>query len=403
MLVTRILGACPGCGRPDAFGNVDVFGARLVRGCGYCKYSEEIPLPPIGRKKLIYLDQSFYSSAFRGGDQRFVEAAARIGEVAAKQLLAAPRSSVHDNETQLWPRRDELIAFIKRASRGAQFHPGYGVVETQLIRAFGAWRDGKPSAYVREERDAIDGDVHKWDRYFWIDVGRFYPELDALQRGKDQAVNGLLDMLDSWRASTLTFDEHVQLELREAARGYLNAYMQEVARLGAGDPMAMIDAPVIAGYLSTLMHMLPSDSPAEDRLRRCLQFLISEHFKNAPYQSLSARMFSALKESVRSGGYTNPARARKKLQGIFYDFEHVATYAPYCDAIFVDQPMAQLVAHSGVALESSYGVKVFSLQKWDELFAWLAEIEASASDEHNAALAAINTGTPWRRPKAAAG
>jgi hypothetical protein len=163
----------------------------------------------------------------------------------------------------------------------------------------------------------------------------------------------------------------------------------------------MIDAPVIAGYLATLMRMLPSAVPAEDRLRRCLDFLVSEHFKNAPVQALSVRLWAALKESVRSGGYTNPAKARKKLQGIFYDFEHVATYAPYCDAIIVDQPMAQLVAHPGVALEATYGVKVFSLQTWDELFAWLAEIEASASDEHNAALAAINSGEPWRKPKAA--
>src|SRR5690606_22046272 len=124
--------------------------------------------------------------------------------------------------------------------------------------AFSAWCDAKPPAYVREERDAIDPDVHKWDGYFWIDVGRFYPELDALQRGKDQAVNGLLEILDNWRASPHTFDEHVQLELREAAKGYISAHMREVKRLEAGDPMAMIDAPVIAGYLGKLVRMLPS-------------------------------------------------------------------------------------------------------------------------------------------------
>ena len=389
MLVTRILGDCPGCARSDTFGNVDVFGSVLVRGCGYCEYREEIPLPPI-HKKIIYLDQSFYSHAFRGGDERFVEAANRIEAAASKQLLAAPRSSIHENETQLWSRREELHEFIKTASLGARFEPSYRVEHKQIQRAFRAWLKGEPSTYVTKERDAVDGDVHKWERYFWIDVGRMYTDPSLLREGKERAVDGLIAILDSWRASSLTFDEHLAIEYRDAAISFVDAYKSYMKRMFEGDFMATLDSPIASKLVESLMHMLPESEPFEDRLRRCCVFLGSEHFKNTPTQLLSARLFAALRDAVKDGAYTNPEKAKEKLKGVFYDIDHIATYAPYCDAIIVDQPMASLVAHPGVALESRYRVKVFTVQKFNQLFAWLDELEAGIDEWHSAALAAIN-------------
>lgn len=77
-IVTYVLGDCPGCGRKDSFGNVDVFGGNHVyRGCKACNYKERIPLPKL-KKKIVYLDQFFFSHAFRGQEPRFVDAANRI-------------------------------------------------------------------------------------------------------------------------------------------------------------------------------------------------------------------------------------------------------------------------------------------------------------------------------------
>jgi hypothetical protein len=46
------------------------------------------------------------------------------------------------------------------------------------------------------------------------------------------------------------------------------------------------------------------------------------------------------------------------------------------------------VADPHIALEKRYGVKVFSLNNWDEFLAWLDNIEAEMSQEHRAGLAA---------------
>lgn len=68
--------------------------------------------------------------------------------------------------------------------------------------------------------------------------------------------------------------------------------------------------------------------------------------------------------------------------------KHIATYAPYCQAFVMDQPMAALMAQPTVALERRYGVRVFSLNNWDDFMRWLDGLEAAMSDEHRAGLKA---------------
>jgi hypothetical protein len=126
----------------------------------------------------------------------------------------------------------------------------------------------------------------------------------------------------------------------------------------------------------------------EERLRLCAQFLMqSQHFKETPQHKLSAGMFATAKAMVKDGAYTNKERALQRLSGFFFDVSHISTYAPYCDAFVMDQPMADLVAKPTVALERRYGTKVFSLNNWDEFLAWLDSLEAGMGDEHKAALA----------------
>jgi len=114
-----------------------------LRGCGRCRYNERIPLPPL-RKKIVYLDQCFFSGAFRGNDERFVSAAARISHAAHQQLVVAPFSSVHEDETHQWERRHELEEFIKATSRGHEFTPAYDVEQTQIRKGFQAWLEVAP-------------------------------------------------------------------------------------------------------------------------------------------------------------------------------------------------------------------------------------------------------------------
>ena len=93
MLVTLIIGNCPECGSEAAFGNVNVSGNILLRGCFHCKYSERFYLPPLA-KEVLYLDQFFLSHTFRAELPGFVNAARLIGELAHAQLIVCPFSTI---------------------------------------------------------------------------------------------------------------------------------------------------------------------------------------------------------------------------------------------------------------------------------------------------------------------
>lgn len=392
MLVTRILGDCPGCGGKQRFGNVSVCGNSVLRGCMSCKYSTTVRLPEI-RKKIIYLDQFFFSSAFRECDARFVKAAEQIRHVSALQLLVAPFSSIHEDETHQWrgyggKNKDDLLEFVKATSRDHEFRPAYDVEQTQIVRSFQAFLAGKPYVFQLQEHDAVDGNIHEWDDYFRIDVGRYRGDIELIRSLKQQSVEGLVDLFPDWRRSTNSFDQDLALEFQAAAKGYVESYLQYAVRVAGGDYTALFDSQIISMVVQSLLHCLPDDQAPEDRLKRIRDFFRSSHFAAVPYLMLSARIFATLKDMVKRGAYSNSEKAIQRLRGFFQDVKHIATYAPYCDAFVMDQPVASLVADLRVGLETRYNVRVFSLNNWNELSAWLAALEQGMSPEHHAGLTA---------------
>lgn len=386
MLVTRILGDCPGCAGKQQFGNVSVLGNRILRGCMNCNYEETILLPEI-RKKILYLDQFFFSNAFKKGDQRFVTAARRIQKLSALQLLAIPFSSVHEDETHQWrgygdKNKEDLMEFIKATSRGREFKPSYNVEKTQIVSAFQAYLKDSSSTFELQPRHAIPSDIHEWDDYFRIDVGHYLNDIESMRDMKRKSVELLVDAFPAWQKSTLTFEQEVAHELDGAARKYLHSYATYAVRIATGDFSAVLDSPTMALVVETLLHCLPEGASPEELLRRIATFFLSEHFSEIPYQWLSARIYASLKDMVKRGAYAKRDAAQKKLAGFFQDVKHVSIYAPYCDAFVMDKSMAAVVADRRISLEGRYGVKIFSLSNWDEFLAWLNALEAQMSREH---------------------
>jgi hypothetical protein len=357
-----------------------------------CRYSTTIQLPET-RKKILYLDQFFFSSAFRDCDPRFIRPVQRIREISALQLLAVPFSSIHEDETHQWrgydgKSKEDLMEFIKATSRGHEFEPSYDVEKTQILRAFQAYLQGKPPPFDLQQRDAVPSDIHEWDDYFRIDAGRYINDIELIRDLRRQGVEMLVDAFPGWRQSTNTFEQDVALELRQAAKNYFEAYLKYAARIATGDYAVLLDSPIMAMVVPALLQCLPEDSAPEESLKKIGAFFQSAHFSEIPYQWLSFRVFATLKDMVKRGAYTNREDAVRRLGGFFQDMKHVSIYAPYCDAFVMDQKMAALVADPRIALEGRYGVKVFSLHNWDGFLAWLDALECAMSQEHRVGLVA---------------
>jgi hypothetical protein len=281
------------------------------------------------------------------------------------------------------------MSFIKATSRGHEFVPAYDVEYAQIARAFEQFLADESPHCLLEPKDAVKTEVHTWDDYFRVDVDRYLGDIDLIRRLKKTAVEQLVDFFPRWRVSQTTFDEDIASETHAAGKSYLDAYIAKLRRLATGDFMAIIDSPINSTFVERLLQYLPHDFDMLAKLERISAFLQSQHFAQVPYIWISGRMYACLKDLVKNGAYTKRDKALQRLSGLFHDVKHIATYAPYCDAFIMDQPMAELTTHPQLALHQRYDVKVFSLQNWDDLLAWLDEIERSVSVEHQAALRAV--------------
>ncbi len=386
MLVTRIIGACPNCKKENAFGNVNISQNLLLRGCEQCNYSMHIPLPHLS-KKILYLDQFFLSHAFRGNAEQFIKASKTIEILAHNQLLVCPYSPIHKTETLQWrhDQKEDLFEFIKKTSRGNEFHPEYRISQTQIIKSFKNFINKNKKNQPIDMNDALPYDVNSWEGYFWVDVQGFPEDIDGTRKLKEESVENLINLFESWRKDDTTFEQDQLTELNGAARMYFQMYARMAARLASGDFNALIDSPIDAKVVEDLL-TFDMDLDLQERLRRVTLFFNSEFFHNTPYEFISSGLFAALKKQVKNGAFKNKQKAKKRLSGIFYDIRFISTYAPYCDAMFIDNPMLDLVKEPALNIEGQYKVKFFARKNWDDFLKYLDEIGAEKDEELEWAL-----------------
>ena len=357
MLVTKITGNCPYCGGKDCYGNINVLKTQLWQGCSKCSKSVHSYLPEIN-KKIIYLDQFFYTEAYLGKSEAFIKAADLIKKLSNKKLLVAPFSSIHEKETHQWIHRHELYEFIKSTSRGHEFEPNYSVQRKQILKGFKSWLANLSHEYEIEESDVFRNKIHIWDSYFRIDVSNYRGDIESIRNSTNQSVEGLVNIFDDWRLSANTFKQDLEIEQIASAKGFIDSYIIYKNRLARDDFAAIYDSPVMSTIVETLIEMLPKTIPIEDALETCMKYFVSDTFRNLPSITIEAKTFAILKSMVKGGAYTNREKSLKKLREFFYDVKHISTYAPYCDAFIMDKPMASIMNNPILGLEKNYNVKV---------------------------------------------
>ncbi len=170
------------------------------------------------RKSILYLDQHFFSSLYRGGDPQWDTAMRRVTELLDLQLVAVPYSSTHEAEAAFYMQRDDLVQFIQRISRGHHFEPYYRVEKTQILKAFQAYLANEPASYIKEESDALPSSVHDWDGDYSVSVFSAASGVDRKRAFKQHAIDELVKTLSDWASSKNTFEQDMELELRDSAR-----------------------------------------------------------------------------------------------------------------------------------------------------------------------------------------
>jgi len=388
MLISRHLDEpCPKCGLTGKYGNVNVGGNILKRGCNNCREWMSLPLPDI-RKKVIYLDQFFLSHAFRDQEKPFIDAANRIKDMASRQLVVCPHSSVHRDETHLWrhDQQENLYKFIKQTARGYKFKDAYEIKQAQMHRSFDAFRSNADILSSIEDRDAFRDDIHRWDDYIWLDMPPILGDIEAMRQSKAAAAEGLVDLFQDWAKLTTTFEEDVDAEAFGYGRSLLDQYLQMVINLGNGNLSSYLDAPTDTMYVESLLHCDSTTMEIDERLKRIAAFFSSSYFTNIPNVRVSCELFAVLRKMVKNGAYTNVKKARQKLAGLFYDSECISVFGPYSDAIFIDRAMKKWCENPEAMLLGPHETKVFSVENWDEFNGYLDKIEENYTDDVREAI-----------------
>lgn len=391
LLVTRIIGTCPECRADEAFGNVSVSGDTLFRGCLRCKYSERLRLPPLS-KEVLYLDQFFLSHAFRAELSEFVDATKLIAELAHAQLLVCPYSSIHETETHQWrhAQQQRLWEFIKQISRGRTFESEYRVKLTQISRGFERFMASVQEKFPLEIHDALPRNLNDWDDYFRIEVPHSPDNVELVRELKTRSIDELVNLFPDWRKTTTTFEEDRRLESEAAGRVYLEHYLRMTGRIAGGDFMATLDSPVDTLIVESLMSCDRDALDFEQRLNRVIAYFRSAFFEEVPCEWISAGLFAVLKDRVKRGQYQNTEKAKERLGGLFYDVQFIAAYAPYCQAMFVDNTMCEFVDDRRIGLTGRFGTRVFARNRWDDFMTYLESVRSRRSPELERALRLVH-------------
>ena len=333
------------------------------------------------RKKIIYLDQFFLSHAFREGQEDFVNAASRIKSIAHKQLVVCPWSTIHEFETHLWRHASQadLWKFIKQSARGHQYSNSHHIKSMQIQRAFESFVNNEDAQLI-DSHDSFHRDIHKWDDYFGIDVGRFLEDAERIRRRKEQAIASLVDLFDEWAASKNTFEQDVIEESNGYARSLIQLYAQSVQAFMQGSVLEYLNAPADSDLVRVLMHRDNDTLNHEERLKRLGLFLYSESFRRIPFIDISCRLFAVLRKRVREGQFTNREKAKGKLSGLFCDVDAISIYGPYSDAIFIDRAMHQWLVQEEAQIIENYLFSIFSAENWGEFHSYLDEIERNCPE-----------------------
>jgi hypothetical protein len=284
---------------------------------------------------------------------------ARIERLVKLGLLVCPPSPIHRAETTL---DDRLAAPLHRLHQhlagGGHFVHHTRVKDNQLYLAFCGWLDG--STPRRLERDDVLEGAGRWPNR--IEIGLQLQidaeEVAALRRSREARVPDLEAIVETLR--------------QEGSRPFADRHAERLAAFGrSANPAPLSDAWVL------MRHALDDrEVPVDQRTTKIERFLASDELQQTPFARLGCGLFAAL------GWLAGRHQAPRIDRGLLSDFQAIAVYAPYCDAMLVDRTCRRLLVDTPLRDELPAGLGVFDVRHLDDLEQWLDGVEARAPDGH---------------------
>jgi len=142
-----------------------------------------------------------------------------------------------------------------------------------------------------------------------------------------------------------------------------------------------------------LMHVAEqTGKPRDEALEVVLGFLFSDVAYDAPANDISSWLMAAIARKAASG------QKRPPSPGMWNDITAIASFLPYCDAMFLDNECAGLLREEPLGTRlAPFETRIFSSKTGDAFLAYLAGLEEEAGPDHVRLLAEVY-GEDWSVP-----
>lgn len=409
VLIGQPFRGCPKCGGAE-FGSVPLVGRSLMRRCRACGHSEQRTLPPLDRK-VIYLDQMVYSNigktldpvwrAERGSQAPFwLEVFHALERVVKLHLGVCPSSRIHISESIVAPHPEALERVRSYLSAGIDFEFNEVIFGRQLARAMAADHGDPPNVVTRS--DALRGRINEWRNRIQITahVSAFDPDPIEVRSTREAIGTAFRELWQQWKKDGKDFATRYREERGGLYHRWVERYDQhlrlidQVTRGLAPLSEDALNPPLSVAVLGDLLHQIEKVNglPAAESRVRLSAFLNSKVAQDIPANDISALLMAAIGRRAAGGQKRVPSR------GTWNDVTLIATYLPYCDAMFVDNEFAALLDEEPLRSRvADYKTRIFAQRTRDDFLHYLRALESAAPAEHVALVEEVY-GTSWLDP-----
>lgn len=381
---------CPKCKEKSSLGVLSVRANSYVRRCKNCRFKSEHSLNAVD-KRVIYIDQFALSEmvkseqpGYSGPHQHYwKELLRQIRRVVILQQAVFPDSNVHQDESLLSKMNERLRDLYESISGDVSLQSDHDIVRRQLVDFAESWKNGRgiPELSLQVD-DIVYGDRSAWLSKLRVSVNTNYSMfVDGIRASRDAIATEMVDIFAGWAADKHSFDQVVK---REAAafgvayiQGFVNTPRRIAEALSSSDPLAVLNATaneanVIFGAISRVFEDL--GTPEAEISTKVAQFLRWDGLHQLPWNNISSHLYAAIARKAAAGQKRPPSR------GMTNDVRVISSYAPYVDAMFIDNECAGYLAEEPLRSVSRLPIRaeIFSLRTKDQFLHYLRQIELDA-------------------------
>jgi hypothetical protein len=379
MFILEPYSSCPKCKKASCFGVLSVGGNRYTKRCRECWFTETRILPPLN-KKIIYLDQFAISDMMKfvntklGKKPRVDEFWAvlfeKLGTLTKLQLVVCPSSSFHEKESLLYEYKS-LRRMYKHLSHGVIFYNPRAIREIQLESHFNSIVANDRQGTAITVNNIIYGGINSWSDRSHISINHQIPEeeIESMRQSRSKSHEALSELFEIWKL--------------EKDKEFNDYYAEEV---------------MIWGETTTIINSLISCIPNyeenySESQKMVIQYLKSKGVFRVPFIKICSLLWACIRHKAAHGGMKKPPN-----KGMVNDIEMIASLLPYCDAMYIDKGMAELLNHGEVKKGiAEYRTKIFSKVNKNDFLKFLDDIKDNASKEHMETVKEVY-GEGWLTP-----